>query len=119
MKSIIALAFAILFAIPSIADVTVSPTTMMFGSIKAGSYGFDQQTAYVRNTGDSPVSVKVKRFCPQDFSVSHNCYGSLPRYFQCQVTVQFSPKSVGYHSCSYSVRSSKGTTYINISGRGH
>lgn len=119
MKSIIALAFAILFAIPSFADISVSPSSLMFGSVKVGQFGYNQQIAYVRNTGDTTENVYVSGYCPQDFRVSNTCYGNLPRYGQCQITVQFKPTRTGYHSCSYSVRGAKGmTSYINISGTG-
>ncbi|MES2768059.1 MAG: hypothetical protein V4596_02850 [Bdellovibrionota bacterium] len=118
MKSIIALAFAMLFTNPSFADINVSPTSLMFGSVKVDGFGYHQQVSYVRNTGDKTENIQVSGFCPQDFRVSHNCY-SLPKYGQCQISVQFRPTRAGYHSCSYSVRGSTGmTTFLNISGTG-
>lgn len=117
MKSIIALAIAMLFAVPSFAAIQVSPTQVRMGPVKAGVGGYYSDTVFVRNTSDQRVNLQTSGMCPMDFIVSNSCY-SLSAYGNCSIRIQYQPRNPGYHSCNLTIGEWGGTMHtIFINGQ--
>lgn len=116
MKSLFLVLVAVLFAVPSFADLYVSPTFVTFGHTKVGDHFYHQRTVSVQNRGEKPAQVNVQGFCSTHFRVQNNCY-TLSKYGSCQINIVYRPTLKGSHSCNISVRSQTGgLTNVNISG---
>lgn len=107
MKSIIVLAITMLFAIPSFADLWVSPGFVSFGTVKVGT-NYNQRSITVRNNSKETVNVQLGGYCEPNFRVSGFC-GTLNQNGSCNINVVFKPTRAGSHNCSISVRDSKGS----------
>lgn len=105
MKSLVLIAVAILFSIPSFADIWVSPGSVMFGQVKAGNGQYRQRSVQVQNRGEA-TRVSVGGYCGGNFRVTNNCY-NLNKYGTCYIDITFRPTSKGSHHCNIDVRDLK------------
>ena len=117
MKSIFVLVLAMLFAIPSFARLTVSPSYVQFGTVKVGGFSRGSRSVYIQNRSQQAVNVNVGGYCA-DFRVQSMCLSKLYSNSSCTVNIEYRPARVGYHNCSLTVRDSEGD-YQTISINGN
>jgi len=92
--------------------VTLSPTSLTFGSQKVGTKSPPQQVQ-LTNHGNAPLtvsSVKIVGKDPGDFSQTNTCVGQVAAGASCTITVTFKPIKKGSRSASVSVSDSGGAS---------
>lgn len=124
MFKVISLLFAIVAivifsATESEAYITASPSSVYFFDQEVGGIG-SSQSVTVRNNSNEPANgLNIYDNCFGDFDVSNfGCYGNLPPYGSCSMSVRFQPRSVGSHSCSIQISGGGSYESVHISGRG-
>lgn len=107
---------SIFIAIPSFANIMVSPSAVMFGSVKVGMTQF--RTVNVYNNGGESVNLQVSAGCPMDIHVNNGCYSVYPNG-SCSININYRPSRPGGSFCSVNVRDSLGSfSSVNVSGNG-
>ncbi len=93
------------FQLPGCGGVSLLPASgLSFGSVAVGSNA--AQTATLVNNGSTTLTISNIGFTganPGDFSQTNNCAGSLASGSSCQITVTFSPATMGSQSATLSV----------------
>jgi len=90
------------------AAVTLSPSTLDFGSVVVGKSS-SSQTATLSNSGSTAVSitsVTVTGTHSGDFSQTNTCGSSLASSSSCTISVTFTPSAAGSRSATISITDS-------------
>lgn len=102
--------------------VSLSPTSVSFGSLSVGSTSA-AQTVTLSNTGSAPLgilSIWLTGVASSDYSLSTTCGSSLAAQASCTVSVSFSPLAAGSRAASLmftdSVASSPQTVALTGTG---
>jgi hypothetical protein len=98
------------------AELTVSPSMVMFGSVPLNTS--ESQQVDVENTGSSEVLPSLMNECPADFSVTNFCELELQPYEDCTIEVQFEPHTSGIQTCSLWLTDANADD-VNISVQGN
>ncbi len=99
--------------------ITVTPSTLKFGSVLVGSTSAPQNVT-VGNAGDSPLSVK-SAVTSGPFAVSDDACsgaGAIAPGGTCQIAVVFAPSDSGSVSGTLTISSDGGTATVALSGTG-
>lgn len=99
---------------------TVSPATVSFGNVAAGT-STAPQAITVTNSGGAalPVSsITLNGNAPSLFSQTNNCGSSVPAGSSCTINVAFTPAATGYHWAKVNVASPGATHSSTVSGTG-
>jgi hypothetical protein len=101
------------------AYLTASPSFVNFFDTEVGGFG-PTEMVYVRNNSNEPEEgLTVFDNCFGDFQVSnYGCYGTLPPYGSCSLSIRFEPRSEGLHTCSIQIRSRTSFETVHVQGRG-
>lgn len=100
------------------ARLNALPSSVNFYGVEVGTYG-QQDSVTIYNWSNQEVRLSVSDFCYGDFQTTNWCFSSLRPNGSCRIDVRFSPRSVGYQSCSIWVRGDQGSSlHIGVSGQG-
>lgn len=102
-------------------SVTITPSSLSFGSIAVGSKS-SAQTITISNTTSSSVTLSATSFSgtdPGDFSVSSTtCGTSLVASSSCTASVIFSPAATGSRSATFNITENSTALSTSLSGTG-
>jgi hypothetical protein len=102
-------------------NVTLSPTSMSWGTIFYGSTG-SAKTATLTNAGSGTItitSISVTGTESSEFPISANtCDSTLAAGASCKISVEFKPTSEGTQSATLTVVDGGGTQTVALSGYG-
>jgi hypothetical protein len=96
--------------------ISVSPTTVGFGSVATGSSS-STQAVTITNTGTASAAVSGLSITG-DFSQTNTCGTSLAAGASCTASVKFTPTAAGSRSGVLSVNAGGVTTTVALSGTG-
>lgn len=111
------------FAPSSSGTVTISPTSLAFGSVNVGSSS-SSQTATLSNGTTASItisSIAVAGTNPGDFSIaSKTCGSSLAASASCSVSISFKPSATGARAATLTVSDSASNSpqQVALSGTG-
>jgi len=101
-------------------DITVSPTSVDFGSVAVGSS--DSKTVTVKNDGTADLNITSVSTLSGPFSTTDGCTGqTLAPAASCTVTIDFAPTAAGTYSDSFVISSDdpdESSVTVNVSGEG-
>jgi len=100
---------------PNDSGVSVTPTSLSFGSLATGSTS-SAQSVTVSNTGSSSTSVSAT--ISGQFADSTTCGTSLAANSSCTYSVTFKPTSAGAQSGTLAVTAGGSTTNVSLTGTG-
>lgn len=108
--------------VPLAPAVSLSPTTVPFGSQQVGSTS-SQQTITLSNTGNATLSITSIGLAgadPGDFAQTNTCPGSLAVGDSCTITATFSPTAAGARTASVQFTDNAGDSpeSVSLSGTG-
>lgn len=96
--------------------VTLSPTSLSFGSVNVGSSSGSQSTT-LKNGTSSILSISGIS-ASGDFAQSNNCGTSLAAGASCSIAVTFTPTATGTRTGTLTVSDSAGSQTASLSGTG-
>jgi hypothetical protein len=101
-----------------ITAVTVSPTTLYFGSVVTGASSSAQVVSVTNNQTSSAVSISGVSLVGDFKILTNNCGSSLAASASCSVSVNFTPTANGYRTGSLTINTSAGALAVSLSGNG-
>ena len=102
-------------AYPNESGVSVTPTSLSFGSVATGSTS-GTQTVTVSNTGTS--STNVSATISGQFADTTTCSGTLAANASCTYSVTFKPATAGTQNGTLAVTAGGTTTNVSLTGTG-
>jgi hypothetical protein len=111
------------FTLTVYAPISVSPTTLAFGSVKEGASA--SQSVTLTNisseaVGIGPVTITVTSGAKTQFALGAGCPASLAGGGTCSITVVFTPKAVGTDAATLNIKTgaSSKAQGVGITGAG-
>ena len=93
---------SILLQVPAVPAVTLSPTSLKFGTQLVGTAS-DPQPVTLTNTGNAMLRIS-KIAASWNFSQTNNCPSSVPPNGQCTINVTFAPHTRGTHTGTVTIK---------------
>jgi hypothetical protein len=99
------------------AGLTVSPTSLDFGSVRTGNTS-PEQSVTVRNTGLAPLTDFAGGGVSPPFSAGQTCAPAVAPGGSCQYVFSFSPTAAGTFKATSNSSTNAGSFSIDLQGRG-
>ncbi len=118
MKLVLTLLAFALWLPSAHARLNALPSSVNFYGVEVGTYG-QSESVSIYNWSNQEVRLTVSDFCYGDFQTTNWCFSSLRPNGSCRIDVRFTPRNVGYQSCTIWVRGDQGSSlHISVSGQG-
>jgi hypothetical protein len=117
---ILLLGSLLLMSFQSWAYLSVSPSHINFGRVEVNRSSLSR-TVWVRNLGQEATDVYVRRaYCDFNYSYHDDCFWTLEPGDSCRLTINYRPRSEGYHQCRISVEDDHfRSTSVSANGQGY
>jgi len=105
-----------------IAQVTTTPASINFGSVKVGTSSKSYNVTLKNNlTSALAFTTSFTGADPGDFSATNSCSGSVPAKGSCTIGVVFTPTATGSRTATLDVNDSANNSpqTVSLSGTGH